>query len=40
MSGDWRKDTPEPRHWLFYMLVKIGIAVLAFALAARVFGYL
>jgi hypothetical protein len=40
MSEDWHKDTPEPRHWLFYVLVKIGIAVLAFWLAARSFGYL
>jgi len=40
MSEDWHKDTPEPRHWLFYTLVKIGIAVLAFWLAARTFGYL
>ena len=22
MSGDWHKDTPEPRHWLFYVLVE------------------
>jgi hypothetical protein len=40
VSDDWHKDTPEPRHWLFYVLVKIGIAVLAFWLAARSFGYL
>ena len=40
MSDDWRKDTPEPRHWLFYTLVKIGVAFLAFALAARALGYL
>ncbi|MDH4983008.1 hypothetical protein [Hyphomicrobium sp. D-2] len=40
MSDDWHKDTPEPRHWLVYMLVKIGIALLAFWLAAQAFGYL
>ncbi len=30
MSDDWHKDTPEPRHWLFYVLVKIGIAAVRF----------
>ena len=25
MSDDWHKDTPEPRHWLFYVLVEIGV---------------
>jgi hypothetical protein len=24
MSEDWHKDTPEPQHWLFYVLVKIA----------------
>jgi hypothetical protein len=40
MSDDWRKDTPEPRHWLFYVLVKIAVAVLAIWVAARSFGYM
>lgn len=40
MSEDWHKDTPEPRHWLFYVLVKVGIALLAIALAARGLGYI
>ncbi len=40
MSDDWKKDVPFPRHWLFYTLVKIGILVLAFYLAAKRFGYL
>lgn len=39
MSRDWRKDTPEPRHWLFYVLVKIGILAFAVWVAARSFGY-
>jgi hypothetical protein len=39
MSDDWRKDTPFPRHWLFYVLVKIGILALAVYLASR-FGYI
>ena len=36
---DWRQDTPFPRHWLFYMLVKIGILLLALWLAARTYGW-
>jgi hypothetical protein len=41
MSEDWHKDTPEPRHWLFYVLVKVGIALAAFViwLTAREYGY-
>jgi hypothetical protein len=39
MSEDWRKDTPFPRHWLFYVLVKIGILAFAIYLASR-FGYI
>ena len=39
MSGDWRKDTPFPRHWLFYVLVKVAILALAIYLASR-FGYI
>jgi len=35
MSRDWRKDTPFPKHWLFYVLVKIGILALAIYLAFR-----
>ncbi len=30
LSDDWHKDTPEPRHWLFYVLIKVGIALFAF----------
>lgn len=40
MSEDWHKDTPEPRHWLFYVLVKIAIVLFAVWVAARSFGYL
>ncbi len=39
MSGDWHKDVPFPRHWLFYTLVKIAIVVIAVWVAARSFGY-
>ncbi len=37
---DWRNDLPYPRHWIFYLAVKIGIALLAVWIAARAFGYL
>lgn len=39
MNADWHQDTPEPRHWLFYVLVKIGVTLLAIWFAARSFGY-
>ena len=39
MSGNWHKDVPFPRHWLFYMLVKIAIVVFAVWVAASSFGY-
>ena len=39
MSKDWRSDTPFPRHWLFYLLVKIAIVVFAVWVAARSLGY-
>ncbi len=37
--SDWRKDTPFPRHWLFYVAVKIAVVALAFYLA-RSYGYI
>lgn len=39
MSDDWRKDTPFPRHWLFYVVVKVAILALAVYLASR-YGYI
>lgn len=33
MSDDWKKDTPFPKHWLFYVVVKVGIVILAVVLA-------
>jgi hypothetical protein len=36
---DWRSDIPFPRHWLFYMLVKIAIVLFAIWVAARSLGY-
>ncbi|MFA9550039.1 MAG: hypothetical protein ACERIL_03120 [Hyphomicrobium sp.] len=38
MKKDWRSDTPFPGHWLFYLLVKVGIAILAVWIAAKSFG--
>jgi hypothetical protein len=38
MKKDWRSDTPSSGHWLFYLLVKIGIAILAVWIAAKSFG--
>jgi hypothetical protein len=35
---DWRQDLPFPRHWLFYVLVKIGVIALAVWLALRTYG--
>jgi hypothetical protein len=37
---DWRSDLPFPQHWLFYVVVKIGVVALAVYLAARAFGVL
>jgi len=39
MREDWHKDVPFPRHWLFYLAVKIAIVVFAVWVAARSFGY-
>jgi hypothetical protein len=34
-----RPDTPFPRHWLYYIVLKYGVIVAAIALALYV-GYL
>ncbi len=39
MRSDWHKDLPFPRHWLFYLAVKIAIVAFAVWVAARSFGY-
>jgi hypothetical protein len=39
MKQDWHKDLPFPRHWIFYLVVKIAIVVFAVWVAARSFGY-
>lgn len=35
-----RPDTPFPRHWLYYLMLKIVVIVAALALALYVFGLL
>jgi hypothetical protein len=33
-----RPDTPFPRHWLYYIALKLAILALAMALALKYFG--
>ena len=35
-----RPDTPFPRHWLYYIVLKFAIIAAAVALAVYVFGLL
>jgi hypothetical protein len=39
MSGDWLKDLPFPRRWLYYLVVKIIIVALAVWVSLRSVGY-
>ncbi len=34
-----RPDTPFPRHWLYYVVLKIAILAAAVALALKYFGF-
>jgi hypothetical protein len=34
-----RPDTPFPRHWLYYIAIKIVVIALAVVVALRYFGY-
>ena len=34
-----RPDTPFPRHWLYYIVIKIVVLVVAVLVALRYFGY-
>ncbi len=34
-----KPETPFPRHWLYYIALKIIIIVVALALALRYFGF-
>jgi hypothetical protein len=33
-----KPDTPFPRHWLYYIVLRIAIIVLAVAVATKYFG--
>jgi hypothetical protein len=33
-----RPDTPFPRHWLYYIVLKIALLAIAIALATKYFG--
>ena len=33
-----RPDTPFPRHWLYYIVLKVEIIVAAIAVATKYFG--
>jgi hypothetical protein len=35
-----RPDTPFPRHWIYYIALKLVILAVAAGLALRYFGYL
>ena len=35
-----RPDTPFPRHWLYYIALKLVIIAVAIGLALRYYGYL
>ena len=34
-----RPETPFPRHWLYYIVLKVVVIALAIALALGYFGY-
>jgi len=34
-----RLDTPFPRHWLYYFILKVVVIAAAVALALKLFGY-
>jgi hypothetical protein len=33
-----RPETPFPRHWLYYIILKVAIIAVALALATKYFG--
>jgi len=34
-----RPDTPFPRHWLYYIAIKLVVITLAVLIATRYFGF-
>jgi hypothetical protein len=37
---DWKQDTPFPRHWLIYIIIKLCILALAVGLAVKTWGWI
>jgi hypothetical protein len=37
-SDDPKPDTPFPKHWIFYIAIKIAVVVVAALFALRYFG--
>lgn len=37
--SDWKKDVPFPRHWLVYLVIKLGLLAFAVYLAVK-HGYI
>jgi hypothetical protein len=36
----WRRpDTPFPRHWIYYIAIKLAVIVLGVLAASRYFGW-
>jgi hypothetical protein len=34
-----KPDTPFPRHWLYYLILKIAVIAAGVAIALKLFGY-
>ena len=34
-----KPDTPFPRHWLYYLVLKIAVIAAAVGIALKLFGY-
>ncbi len=35
-----RVDTPFPRHWVYYLILKFAVLIMALLLALYLFGFL
>jgi hypothetical protein len=38
MADDPKPETPFPRHWVFYIAIKLAIVIIAVFAALRYFG--
>lgn len=34
-----KPDTPFPRHWLYYIILKVAVIVVAVAIVLKLFGF-